>query len=95
MTASEKNEFLLENGISVNFALWIIDAMEKELYSSIYKDAKPSTIEYKCKVYHKRIYNQIFPLMYIQDARYVEEQRDYVLAMIRMYASGCVVYDAI
>lgn len=95
MIASDRNEFLLENGISVNFALWIIDAMEKDLYSCISKDAKPSTIEYKCKVYHKRIYNQIFPLMCTQDARYVEEKRDYILAMIRMYASGCVVYDVI
>lgn len=81
--------------ITANFAVWIIQQMEDELGREMLRNGDKYKIELMCKRYMKRIYNQLFPLMNIDDVRWVENKMDYSIGLFRMYASGCKVYDTI
>lgn len=93
MTANEREAYFEENGITENFAIQIIRMLYDEYNDKNFSCLSDRRTTATC--YIKRIYKQLFLCMTTASARYVEDKMEYELTYLKMFASGCKVYDVI
>lgn len=93
MTASEREKYFEENGITENFATQIIRMLFDDFTGREFSSDKARQATATC--YVKRIYKQLFLCMTGARARYVEEKMEYELTYLRMFADGTKVHDVI